>query len=292
MRPVLLSRDTIKLLRIPFSLYLMPVFLLCLSQAEHVDPATAAWSFVIIHFLVYPASNGYNSYVDRDESSIGGLEKPPLPTRELFYITVTLDIAAVIVAALLVNPLFALCILLYVSASRAYSSRVIRLKKYPLAGFFTVVFFQGAFTYYMTHAGITATAMHLDAAGMFILLATSLQIAGAYPLTQIYQHAQDREAGDITLSLLLGIRGTFLFTALMFIACNVFYYLYFDLRNVMKLFIYLQIFFLPVIAYFLWWLRRAFRDPSEASFKNAMGMNLVASACSASCFLFFILLKI
>ena len=85
--PLLIERNTVKLLRFPFSLLLMPVFILALSQAENSILANAVISFLIIHVLVYPASNGYNSYVDKDESPVGGLEKPPQPTKQLFWIT-------------------------------------------------------------------------------------------------------------------------------------------------------------------------------------------------------------
>ncbi len=89
---MLIDRNTIKLLRIPFSFFLMPLFLFAYSQAETVIHHQALFSFLIIHLLVYPASNGYNSYIDRDEDSIGGLEKPPMPTIQLFYLTLFLDI--------------------------------------------------------------------------------------------------------------------------------------------------------------------------------------------------------
>ena len=69
------SRNTLKLLRIPFSILLMPIFLLAVSQAEVINIYKTILSFIIIHLLVYPASNGYNSYIDRDEGSIGGIEK-------------------------------------------------------------------------------------------------------------------------------------------------------------------------------------------------------------------------
>ena len=71
---MLIHGNTIKLLRIPFSFFLMPLFLFALSQAETILPSKAIVSFFLIHFLIYPASNGYNSYIDRDEESIGGLE--------------------------------------------------------------------------------------------------------------------------------------------------------------------------------------------------------------------------
>jgi 4-hydroxybenzoate polyprenyltransferase len=191
------DRNTIKLLRIPFSFFLMPLFLFALSQAEFVLWPKAILSFVIIHLLVYPASNGYNSYIDRDEGSIGGLEKPPIPTKSLFYLTLVFDFTAIILAAFFVNTLFAGCLVLYIAASRAYSSRLVRLKKYAIPGFLTVAIFQGAFTYYMSMAGITGEAMLFSRESIFLLLGCSFQIAGAYPLTQIYQHEEDLKDGVV-----------------------------------------------------------------------------------------------
>lgn len=285
------NSDTIKLLRFPFSLFLLPVFLLSLSQAVSIVPMSAIWTFVIIHFLVYPASNGYNSYIDKDTSSIGGLENPPLPTPALFYITLAMDLVALILAAIFINVLFAFCILLYVLASRAYSAPGVRLKKYPFTGFLIVVFFQGGFTYYLCYLGITGIPLALTQTNLFILIACSLQIAGAYPLTQIYQHRADLADGVVTLSYKLGYRGTFLFTGLMFVACNLFYYLYFSSLNKVIHFIYLQLFFIPLILYFLWWLKKVYSDNNEANYKNTMRMNLVASLCMGLCFVFFIILK-
>ncbi|MGB3618624.1 MAG: hypothetical protein WBA12_10935, partial [Catalinimonas sp.] len=56
--------DTFKLLRVPFSVHLMPIFLFALSQTPAPHWPSAALAFVILHLLVYPASNGYNSYQD------------------------------------------------------------------------------------------------------------------------------------------------------------------------------------------------------------------------------------
>ena len=285
------DKNTLKLLRIPFSLFLMPVFLLAVSQANKLSVFNLILAFFIIHLLVYPASNGYNSYVDKDESSIGGLEKPPMPTIKLFYTTIFMDVLALILSAIFINVFFAGCIFLYILASRAYSSRQIRLKKYPIAGFITVVVFQGAFTYYMAYTGINENPLQFSRENIFILFACSFQIAGAYPLTQIYQHKEDAENGDITLSYKLGYLGTFAFTAIMFVICNVFYFLYFSYINKTSLFFILQVFFIPTLAYFFWWVKNVRSNNSAASFKNTMRMNLIASVSMSACFLFFITLK-
>ncbi|WP_026630205.1 UbiA family prenyltransferase [Dyadobacter alkalitolerans] len=283
--------NTIKLLRIPFSFFLMPLFLFAYSQADTVVHHHALFAFLIIHLLIYPASNGYNSYVDRDEGSVGGLEKPPMPTVALFYLTMFLDFTAIVLALLFVNTLFAFCLVLYIAASRAYSSRQIRLKKYPVVGFLTVVIFQGAFTYYMSIAGVSESALMLSREHIYVLLACSFQIAGVYPLTQVYQHQQDLKDGVVTLSYKLGYRGTFLFTAAMFLLCNVFYYLYFTSKGLGMVFYIIQVFFLPIVLYFGYWFYLVLKDRSEANFRNTMRMNWIAAICMNSCFIILIVIN-
>lgn len=278
--------NTIKLLRFPFSLLLMPIFLLAFSQIN--VPFTwldVLYPFIIIHFLVYPASNGYNSYVDRDEHSIGGLEKPPMPTKKLFYVTLAMDFTAIIGAYLWINESFALCLVAYILASRAYSSRQIRLKKYPIIGFLVVTFFQGAFTYYMSHLGITKTFLEIDNTTIWILAACSFQIAGVYPLTQIYQHKQDLDDGVVTISYKLGYKGTFIFSGIMFLLCNISYFLYFDKVNQINHFYIIQLFFIPIVSFFFYWFFLVIKNVENANFKNTMLMNLIAAICMNTCFI-------
>src|SRR5215510_15250902 len=92
----MLKRSTIQLLRFHFSLFLLPVYLFALSLLDKIDWVDAVVVFIILHLLVYPSSNGYNSYMDRDETPIGGLAKPLQPTKQLFYITLIMDIIAVV----------------------------------------------------------------------------------------------------------------------------------------------------------------------------------------------------
>ena len=281
----MINKNTLKLLRLPFSFFLMPLFLFALSQSSNIVVFKAIVSCLIIHFLVYPASNGYNSYIDRDESPIGGLEKPPMPTKNLFYATLVMDFLSLVLSFIFINSLFALCILFYISASRAYSSKQIRLKKYPIWGFLIVVFFQGAFTFYMTYLGITDTPLVINKTTLFLLLGCSFQIAGAYPLTQIYQHKQDYDDGVITLSYKLGYIGTFIFTALMFFICNICYFLYFNLINKPMNFYIIQLFFFPIVAYFAYWFYLVFKNNDKANFKNTMRMNGIAALCMNICFI-------
>ena len=129
----MLSAATIKLLRIPFSVFLSPLYFFALSQVPVINWDKAALIFFILHLLIYPASNGYNSYMDRDTESVGGIKNPMAPTRELFYTSIFLD-AVALGLGFLVSLYFALAAIAFIAASRAYSYRGIRLKKYPFIG--------------------------------------------------------------------------------------------------------------------------------------------------------------
>src|SRR5439155_11041998 len=137
------------------------------------------------NLLVYPASNGYNSYMDRDEGPVGGLEKPPQPSQELSRIVLWMDLLA-FGLGFIVSPWFVIGVLIYILASRAYSSRKIRLKQYPILGFLIVIICQGALVFWMVYHGAHENQPLF--APLSGCIASSLLLGGAYPLTQIYQH--------------------------------------------------------------------------------------------------------
>jgi len=95
--------------------------------------------------MLYPASNGYNSYFDKDEKSIGGLKNPPPVNTSLYYFSILLDIAAIVIAFWKISLLFSIMLLIYGLISKAYSHPSVRLKKYPILGWLTVGIFQGSF---------------------------------------------------------------------------------------------------------------------------------------------------
>jgi 1,4-dihydroxy-2-naphthoate octaprenyltransferase len=240
----MIQKSTVQLLRFPFSIFLMPVYLFALTQVTHVNGTRAFLVFAILHLLVYPASNGYNSFMDRDETPIGGVQHPLQPTRQLFYVTVLMDGLA-LALSLYISLYFALGLLLYILASRAYSYRGIRLKKYPIVGYLTVILFQGACTFWLVH-----------------------------------QHHSDKADGVSTISYRLGYRGTFVFCAVVYgMAMVALGHTFFSSGMSMQ-FGLLSLFFLPVAAHFLWWASKVWKDESHADFKHTMRMNLWASICT------------
>jgi len=287
----LLNRDTIKLMRIPFSYFLTPVFFFALSQADDISFRKSILCFLILHLFIYPASNGYNSYMDNDEGSIGGLKNPPKPTKNLFYLCLLFDVIG-LVLSLILGFQFFLSVSAYILASRAYSYKAIRLKKFPLVGFLTVVIFQGGFTFWMVYNAINNEPMLFNRPSALVLMACSFLIGGVYPLTQVYQHEADKNSGDNSISSVLGYNGTFIFTAIMFICANILLFFYFRLTENDLSFLVFQFFLFPVVLYFLWWFIKVIRDKSEASFENTMNMNLMASTLLNCCFLVILIIKL
>ncbi len=226
--------------------------------------------------------------MDRDETSIGGLKNPALPTRQLFYVTILMDITAILLS-LLISKICAACVLAYILASRAYSYRGIRLKKYAIPGYLTVVVFQGAVIFFVVYTGSHQnTVLSAPAAAM---LASSLLVGGFYPLTQVYQHEADRKDGVMTLSRILGYKGTFIFTIIVYsLAFATLAYYFFSSLETEEFWI-LATCMLPILVYFLNWMRKVWKHTREANFENTMRMNWLASCCTNIGFIVVLLMQ-
>ncbi len=265
----------------------MPVYLFALSQSGTIYPTKSILIFFILHFLVYPASNGYNSYVDKDTTPIGGLASPLQPTRQLLTLTIAMDLTALILS-FFIDLFFSMGILLYIIASRAYSSRAVRLKRFPVIGFITVFLFQGAHVFL-----ITFFALNNSALTHFIILPaviSSLLIGALYPLTQVYQHKEDEQDGVRTLSMLLGKRGTFIFSMIFFFLATILFYVLLKSRqNDADAFLIYLLVMLPVVLFFLYWMIKVWKNANEANFRNSLTMNVLATFCTI---LFFLILII
>ena len=246
--------STVKHLRFPFSFFLLPVFLFGLSQAETVNWSSTFLAFIILHFLMFPSSNGYNSYQDRDETSIGGLKNPPKVSEYLFYVTLLFDIAAIL-SGLMISVTFSLFVLIFITMSRLYSYRGVRLKKYPVAGFLTVFIFQGAFIFMMTTEAVSSFSLtnFFTFNNIICMLISSLFIGSMYPITQIYQHDADKKDGVISLSYKLGYKGTFLFSAALFGSATLLLLFYLSQKGLFISFLLFLLLIAPVVFHLSKW---------------------------------------
>ena len=193
-----------------------------------------------------------------------------------------LDTAAILLS-LLIHPYLPLFMLLYIGASKAYSYRGLRLKKFPVLGYLTVIVFQGALTFALVYFGSNpGTGFSVPWQGM---LASALLIGGFYPLTQVYQHRQDLDDGVKTISYILGYTGTFIFCAIVYALAWIVMAQFFIQQKAGDKLLVVSIFFVPVIVYFFWWFARVRKDTGAASFSNTMRMNWLAACCTNTAFL-------
>lgn len=271
------SFSTFLHLRFFFSVFLLPVFFFALSQVPEINWNNAILTFIIWHLLVYPASNGYNSFFDKDEGSIALIEKPPPVDKSLYYFSLTLDLIALILTIFVGWALF-FAVLIYGTFSKMYSHPSIRLKKYPFISFFIVFLFQGAFVYWSTYASVSGMNtlygwnLNFTIAGLIC----SCLIGATYPLTQVYQHEEDSKRGDKTLSLVLGIRGSFYFSAGLFLLSGVLIFAYWYRLDLLTNFWLFLIISGPVFILFISWFVEVYKNPDEANFKKMSRMTLLS----------------
>ena len=285
---VMLQKSTLQLLRLPFSYFLMPVYWFALSMTPEINWVRAGAIFLLLHGLLYPSSNGYNSYMDRDETPVGGLANPMQPTRQLFRTTVVMDIVGFVLSLLISLP-FALAFVVYIIFSRLYSYRGIRLKRFAIVGYITVIINQGALTFWMVYHG-SSLNLTLQVPWQGMVVASGL-IGGFYPVTQIYQHEADCRDGVNTISMLLGKRGTFVFCSILYAAAFGLLFFYFMQRQQFPRFLVLQGFFIPVIVVFFRWMLQVWKDETKADFKHTMQMNWLASTCTNLGFITLLMLQ-
>lgn len=284
----MLSRSAWLHLRIPFSFFLLPIFLFSLSVSPNLNGPRIGWVFFILHFLLYPASNGYNSYFDKDEKSIGGLKNPPPVNKGLYYLSLLLDVAAVILGFIMLNATFAIMLLVYGLVSKAYSHPFIRLKKYAITGWIITGIFQGIFTFLMCYVGVNN--LPLEAAIkpqiLFAGALTSLMLWANYPLTQVYQHEEDSKRGDKTFSIMLGIKGTFYFASLFFAIAILGFIMYFQSYYKGKYILFFLSALAPVLIFFFYWFTRVQKNENEADYTKAMWLNVISATCLNGFFIY------
>jgi 4-hydroxybenzoate polyprenyltransferase len=279
-------RDVFLHLRLSFSFFLLPVFLFGLSEANELYFKNIILVLIILHFFIYPASNMYNSFMDKDTGSIGGLKNPPPVSQKMYYTSIALDLTGLLLCTF-ISGFYVLLMGLYILISKAYSWDKIRLKKYGIAGWLIVMLFQGGYTFMLVNiaAQNNISIEWLDTKNMAAMIFSSLLIGGYYPLTQIYQHEEDKNRGDITISYQLGIKGTFLFTASVFTLAVITAYIYFIQYHSINHFALFVSCLIPVMLYFVYWAFIAFKNPGKANYQHAMRMMTISSSAMIVCFL-------
>jgi 1,4-dihydroxy-2-naphthoate octaprenyltransferase len=269
-------------LRFSFSIFLTPVFFYCLSDVPDVAWARSITLFAVLTLGIFPASNGYNSFFDKDQASIGGLEKPPTVTADLYRWSLGLEMAALAISAAVLGGAVTVLVFIYGIFSKLYSHPRFRWKARPYLGFVTVIVLQGAWMYWICRLALVKHPESLwvvwaDPSLRARALVSSLLIAGSYPITQVYQHGEDARRGDLTFSRLLGVRGTFLFSASCLGLALVWMGFLWDWKWPAAIFIGVS---LPAFVNFAVWMRAVWKNSASAEISAVHRFLRLSSMCT------------
>lgn len=269
------TRSTIRHFRFRHSFILTPVFFFALSQVQTIDWTIASLLFIVLAFSIFPASHGFNSFYDRDKESIGGLEHPPQVEPQLLYHSLFLEFLGLFLSYIFFDKTIAMALFIYGLVSKLYSHPLVRLKSMPWVSLIVVAFFQGPLIYWLLKMALGTTypssSDYLNACVCFGM------ILAIYPLTQIYQHDEDRSRGDLTLSRVLGINGTFIFSAICFALSFLLLLVTWPLKTPQTVFYFFHV---PIVVLFFLWAKKVHRNTEEANYQNTSFFLATFACCS------------
>jgi len=178
-----------------------------LAVGFHASELAATWPDALFGLVIWVIFlNGgtlaINTAYDRDTGDIGYLVAPPDPPRRLAAFSIAL-MAAGQALAFLLPPGFTVAYAICFVLSLLYSVPPIRLKAVAGADWIINMWGFGTLTPF---AGWATTGQPLENWAALVFLAFCPLFAALYPLTQLYQLEVDRERGDRTLALMLGMR--------------------------------------------------------------------------------------
>ena len=195
----------------PYLLHLRPLewpimtahFLLgaLLAGGWHLPLRASLLGWLVFVILMNGGTLAINSAFDQDEGDIGYLKAPPKPPERLLAFSIVLLAASAALGWLLPRPFFWIN-LTCIAMSILYSVPPVRLK--ARAGWDLLINCLG-FGMLTPLAGWALTGRPFTAGILAVSLAFASLFATLYPMTQIYQVDEDRQRGDRTLVIRLGI---------------------------------------------------------------------------------------
>lgn len=190
-------------LRLHFQALLAPIFLWGFLLAGGKPTARFALAFVALHLFLYGGTTAFNSYYDRDQGPIGGLERPPPVIQALLPFSLMMQGIGFLLAAFVNLPFLIIYLLTFLVAA-AYSHPLTRLKRHPWFSLLVVAIGQGGVIALAGWLTARPDLRELTPIAWWGVLAATLTICGIYPVTQIYQIDEDLARGDVTFAAWTG----------------------------------------------------------------------------------------
>jgi 1,4-dihydroxy-2-naphthoate octaprenyltransferase len=256
------------------SIIYLPVFLFAISQTQNINWLNTALFFVIMFALVHPSIRMQITYANMQLSKceIAQTEQ----AKKLFKTSTAMDGLAVILSAIILSLEVGAGVLTYLLLSKLHNSNPIRLKKYAIISWLLTMFIHGVLLFALTQY---ACGKIMLITYVFALQASAFFVGFAYPLIQMYTHIEDANRGDLTMSLRLGIKGTFTLSLVLFLVAISFMGLHFYNTNHLFHFYLFLLFLSPVAAYFFWWRKNTKIQPMAANYTFTRLFMIITTIC-------------
>ncbi len=157
--------------------------------------------FVNVHLLLFGGATAYNSFWDRDEGPVGGLQNPPKMRPWMWLASLFIQMIGLLIAL----PMGTLFVALYALSMLffwLYSSPWTRWKGRPFKSLIAIGLSTGFNSVLMGY--IAAGNM---TPGFFIWIVAAgvtLILLSLYPVSQLYQQQEDQRRGDRTFAIAYG----------------------------------------------------------------------------------------
>lgn len=172
---------------------------------EHARYPRALAYFFVVHVLLFGGATAYNSFHDRDEGPIGGLEHPPKMTGWMHPVSLLIQVPGWVMGAVELGASFALVYGASVLLFWLYSTPHARWKGHPWLSFVAIAVSTGTNSVWMGHLAAGGQLDHpsplLAGAG------AALVLLSLYPVSQVFQIEEDRRRGDRSFAVAYGLPG-------------------------------------------------------------------------------------
>lgn len=172
------------------------------------SPRTDLFQFIIqfasIHTFLFGGVTAYNSYWDKDEGPIGGLEHPPKMKEWMLYASWTFQCVGFLVASVS-GYLFIMFYLTSILFFWLYSSPHTRWKGKPVLSFVAIGIATVICSFMFGYVSFGGKIFDLNL--IAAILGATFLILSMYPLSQLYQIKVDTERGDTTFAVKYGLKG-------------------------------------------------------------------------------------
>jgi 4-hydroxybenzoate polyprenyltransferase len=169
--------------------------------------------FLNVHVLLFGGATVFNSWHDKDEGPIGGLQNPPKMKKWMRDASIFIQILGFILAW---NSglIFTLFYLLSMTLFWLYSTPHARWKGKPLLSLVAIGVSTGSNSLVM---GALAAGADFSLILLTAGIGAGFMMLSLYPVSQIYQVEEDTKRGDFTFASVYGLKGVRWFNSISFI---------------------------------------------------------------------------